>query len=83
MRNMKRSVTAAAAAVLTLSNFAMAQEPLAPGKPAGVKHAQTVETDTLLEGLGLAAVAIGITVGLSSGSGSSGSGVSVSTSTTS
>jgi hypothetical protein len=82
MRNMKRSAIATAAAILTLSNFAMAQEPLAPGKPAGVKHAQTVETDTLL-GLGLAAVAIGITVGLSSGSGNSGSSVSASTSTTS
>ena len=60
MRNMKRSVIAATIVALALSNMAAA-ETLAPGKPAGVKHAQTVETDTLL-GIGLAAAAIGITI---------------------
>ena len=82
MQKLKRCVGAVAIVGFALSDTAMAEGILAPGKPANVKNAQEIATDTLL-GVGLAAVAIGITIGVSSGSGNTGNSASVSTSTTS
>lgn len=79
MHNRKRFVIAAIVAALTLSNMAMAAEPLAPGKPASVKNAQMITSDTWL-GLGLAAIVVGVTIGVTSGGGNAGT-TSVSTST--
>jgi hypothetical protein len=78
MHKLKHSIVAAIIAVLALSNAAMAEGTLVPGKPAGVKSAQMIGTDALL-GLGLAAVAIGVTIGVTSGSGNNSSSVSTST----
>lgn len=74
----KRCVVAVAVAALALSDVAMAADGLAPGKPAGVKKAQIMDTTALL-GIGLAAVAVGVVIGVSSGPGNG----TVSTSTTS
>jgi hypothetical protein len=60
---MRTLIAAALSSVLTVSTaFAADVSPLAAGKPAGVKQAQTIgETGWVLIGLGVvAAVAIGV-----------------------
>jgi len=77
---LKQCLVAAGIAALTLSSAAA--DGLAPGKPANVKKAQMMPTDTLL-GLGLAAVAVGVVIGVSSGSGNNGTVSTASTTSTS
>lgn len=47
MSNLKRTVAVAAAVALVLPGIAIA-EPLAAGKPAGVKHAQMESVPTMV-----------------------------------
>jgi hypothetical protein len=54
-----------ATSLLASSAFAGVNAPLAPGKPAGVKHAQFTDTPTLLVVAGIGIIAAGIALSAS------------------
>jgi hypothetical protein len=62
-----RKICAALVAGSLLTATAMAAPALAPGKPAGLKHAQDKDDNTVLYILGIGAVAAGIAL-IASGS---------------
>ena len=79
-----RNLTAAVAAFALIATQALAAEPLAPGKPAGVSKAQDFDQNMLLYVLGGAAVIAGIAI-LASGSSDktvTGGGTTTTTTTT-
>jgi hypothetical protein len=73
-----KNLCAVVAAASLLATSALAQTPLAPGKPAGLLQAQEKDDNTLLyvAGIGLVAAGIGL---LASGSSNNGAASSVAT----
>ncbi|HVW75435.1 MAG TPA: hypothetical protein VHC39_17485 [Rhizomicrobium sp.] len=85
MFRLKTVAAAVTAATMIASSAFAADLSLAPGKPAGVNHAQEIGKGTLLIGAGAAAViaAVAITVSNQSNNNNSGAANTFATATTS